>query len=141
MTLPVRMTEAVVGKWLAAWCFAGIALALTLPLWITVNLLGPPDNGVIFASYIGTWLMAGAFLALGACDFGATKNQVLAFVVTAALAFLFTVAGSPVVLGLLQNWAPEWLIHGFAPDELPRPFRRHHARRPRLARRVISCRS
>ena len=110
LTLPIRMTEAVVGKFLAAWCFAGITLALTFPFWITVNLLGRPDNGVIVASYIGSWLMAGALLAIGASVSAATKNQVIAFVVTAAIAFIFTVAGSPVVLGLLQGWAPEWLI-------------------------------
>jgi ABC-2 type transport system permease protein len=110
LTLPIRMTEAVVGKFLAAWCFAGIALALTFPFWITVNLLGRPDNGVILASYIGSWLMAGALLAIGACVSAVTKNQVIAYVVTAALAFVFTVAGSPVVLGLLQGWAPGWLI-------------------------------
>lgn len=110
LTLPIRMTEAVVGKFLAAWCFAGVALALTFPFWVTVNLLGHPDNGVILASYIGSWLMAGALLAIGACVSAVTKNQVIAFVVTAAIAFVFTVAGSPVVLGLLQGWAPEWLI-------------------------------
>ena len=110
LTLPIRMTEAVVGKFLAAWCFAGIALALTFPFWITVNLLGHPDNGVIVASYIASWLMAGALLAIGACVSAVTKNQVIAFVVTAAIAFVFIVAGSPVVLGLLQGWAPEWLI-------------------------------
>jgi gliding motility-associated transport system permease protein len=110
LTLPIRMTEAVVGKFLAAWCFAGIALALTFPFWVTVNLLGSPDNGVIVASYIGSWLMAGALLAIGACVSAVTKNQVIAFVVTAAIAFVFTVAGSPVVLGLLQGWAPQWLI-------------------------------
>ena len=110
LTLPIRMTEAVLGKFLAAWCFAGIALALTFPFWITVNFLGRPDNGVIVASYIGSWLMAGALLAIGACVSAVTKNQVIAFVVTAAIAFIFTVAGSPVVLGLLQGWAPEWLI-------------------------------
>ena len=110
LTLPIRMTEAVVGKFLAAWCFAGIALALTFPFWITVNLLGHPDNGVIVASFIASWLMAGALLAIGACVSAVTKNQVIAFVVTAAIAFVFIVAGSPVVLGLLQGWAPEWLI-------------------------------
>jgi ABC-2 type transport system permease protein len=114
LTLPIRMTEAVIGKFLAAWCFAGIALALTFPFWITVNLLGQPDNGVIVASYIASWLMAGALLAIGACVSAVTKNQVIAFVVTAAIAFLFTVAGSPVVLGLLQGWAPQWLIGAVA---------------------------
>ena len=111
LTLPIRMTEAVTGKFLAAWCFAGIALVLTFPFWITVNFLGSPDNGVILASYIASWLMAGAFLAIGACLSAATKNQVIAFVLTAALAFLFTVAGTPVVLGLFQGWAPEPVLH------------------------------
>ncbi|HZT89900.1 MAG TPA: ABC transporter permease subunit [Stellaceae bacterium] len=107
LTLPIRMSEAVVGKFLAAWCFAGIALALTFPFWLTVLFLGNPDNGVIFASYIASWLVAGAFLAIGACVSAATKNQVIAFVVTAALAFLFTVAGTQTVLGLFEGWAPE----------------------------------
>src|SRR5580693_8927417 len=91
-----------------------IELFLTFPFWVTVNFLGHPDNGVILASYIASWLMAGAFLAVGACISAVTKNQVIAFVVTAALAFLFTVAGSPIVLGVFQGWAPEWLIHGIA---------------------------
>jgi ABC-2 type transport system permease protein len=112
LTLPIRMTEAVIGKFLAAWCFAGIALALTFPFWITVNFLGHPDNGVILTSYIASWLMAGAMLSVGACVSAMTKNQVIAFVVTAALVFIFTVAGSPIVLGLFQGWAPEWLIRG-----------------------------
>jgi ABC-2 type transport system permease protein len=112
LTLPIRMTEAVVGKFLAAWCFAGIALALTVPFRITVNFLGHPDNGVILASYIASWLMAGAMLSVGACVSAMTKNQVIAFVVTAALVFVFTVAGSSIVLGLFQGWAPEWLIRG-----------------------------
>jgi ABC-2 type transport system permease protein len=110
--LPIRMTEAVLGKFLAAWCFAGIALALTFPFWITVNLLGRPDNGVIVASYIASWLMAGAMLAVGACISAMTKNQVIAFVVTAALVFVLTASGSPIVLGSFQDWAPEWLIGG-----------------------------
>ena len=137
LTLPIRMTEAVVGKFLAAWCFAGIALALTFPFWLTVNFLGHPDNGVILASYIGSWLMAGALLAVGAFVSAATKNQVIAFVVTAALAFVFTAAGSPAVIGVLQGWAPQWLIDAFAQIELSQPFQRHHPRRHRSARRRL----
>ena len=112
LTLPIRMSEAVIGKFLAAWCFAGIALALTFPFCITVHFLGNPDNGVIAASYLASWLMAGAFLAIGACVSAATKNQVIAFVVTAAIAFVQSVAGTPTVLGLVRNWAPEAVIRG-----------------------------
>ena len=92
-----------IGKFLAAWCFAGIALVLTFPFWLTVNFLGNPDNGVILASYIGSWLMAGAILAIGAAISAVTKNQVIAFVVTAALVFVFTAAGSPTVLGAVRR--------------------------------------
>ena len=102
LTLPISMTEAVVGKFLASWAFAAIALALTFPFWITVNILGSPDNGVIVASYIGSLLMAGAFLAVGAALSALTKNQVIAFVLTAALCFIFTVSGSSLVLGFLD---------------------------------------
>jgi ABC-2 type transport system permease protein len=110
LTLPISMTEAVIGKFLASWAFAGIALALTAPFWITVNYLGHPDNGVILASYIASFLMAGAFLAIGACLSALTKNQVIAFVVTAAVCFVFTVSGSPIVLGFIKGWAPEAVL-------------------------------
>lgn len=110
LTLPIRMIEAVLGKFLAAWCFAGIALALTFPFWLTVLFLGNPDNGVILASYIASWLLAGAFLAIGACISAATKNQVIAFVVTAAVAFALTVAGTQTMLGLFEGWAPDTVM-------------------------------
>jgi ABC-2 type transport system permease protein len=114
LTLPISMTQAVLGKFLAAWAFAAIALALTFPFWITVNYLGNPDNGVILASYIASWLMAGAFLAIGSALSALTKNQVIAFVVTAAVCFLFTVSGSPLVLGFLTAWAPDGLVRAVA---------------------------
>jgi ABC-2 type transport system permease protein len=110
LTLPISTAAAVMGKFLASWAFAGIALALTFPFWITVNILGSPDNGVILASYIGSFLMAGAFLAIGAALSALTKNQVIAFVITAAVCFLFTVSGSSIVLGFLTSWAPQRLL-------------------------------
>src|SRR5438046_7336428 len=79
LTLPIRLSEAVIGKFLAAWCFAGLALLLTFPFWITVNVLGDPDNGVILAGYIASWLMAGAGLAIGAAGSAANKMRGLAF--------------------------------------------------------------
>ena len=109
MTLPIRLSEAVVGKFLAAWIFVGIALALTFPFWLTVLFLGDPDNGVILASYFGSWLMAGAILAIGAAVSAATKNQVIAFVLTASLVFVLIAAGTSTVLGLFTGWAPEGL--------------------------------
>jgi ABC-2 type transport system permease protein len=110
MTLPITPIEAVLGKFLAAWAFTTIALALTFPMWLTVNYLGQPDNGVIVASYIGSWLMAGAFLALSACISALTKNQVIAFVVGAAASFLFLMSGLDLVLDAFRAWAPGYLV-------------------------------
>ena len=114
MTLPVSTTEAVLGKYLAAWAFAGIALSLTFPMWITVNVLGDPDNGVVLASYVGSFLMAGAFLAIGSCISALTKNQVIAFIVAATVCFLFTLSGLELVLNFFRAWAPELLIRTIA---------------------------
>jgi ABC-2 type transport system permease protein len=110
MTLPVEPWKIVVGKWLAAWVFAAIALALTTPLWITVNVLGKPDNGVILCSYFGSWLMAGAFLALSAAISGLTKSQVLAFIGATTASFLFVMAGFDLVISAVRPWAPAFVI-------------------------------
>jgi ABC-2 type transport system permease protein len=114
LTLPISMGEAVLGKFLAAWVFTAIALALTFPLWITVNILGSPDNGVILAGYVGSLLMAGGFLAIGAAVSAITRNQVIAFVVTAAICFVFTVSGSNLVLSFFSGWAPAVLVETIA---------------------------
>jgi ABC-2 type transport system permease protein len=114
LTLPISLGEAVAGKFLAAWAFTGTALALTFPLWITVNFLGNPDNGTIFAGYIGSFLMAGGFLAIGAAVSAATKSQVIAFVISAALCFVFTVSGAPIVLNFFAGWAPKAIVDAIA---------------------------
>lgn len=106
LTLPVAMWQAVVGKFLAAWAFAAIALALTFPMVITVNVLGTPDNGVILAGYAGALLIAACYLAIGAALSATTKNQVIAFVLATAVCFVFTVFGSPVVAGFLADAIP-----------------------------------
>ena len=106
LTLPIPLNAAVVGKFLAAWVFAGIALALTFPMWITVNFLGSPDNGVILASYVGSWLMAGGYLAIGSAVSAGTNNQVIAFVVSVVISFLFTIAGAPLVMDTLSAILP-----------------------------------
>lgn len=102
LTLPITMWQAVLGKFLAAWAFIGLALALTFPMWLTVNYLGDPDNGVIVASYIGSLLMAGAFLAIGACLSATTRNQVVAFILTVSLCFLLLLAGYPLVTDFVR---------------------------------------
>jgi ABC-2 type transport system permease protein len=114
MTLPLTTAQAVVGKYLAAWCFAGLALALTFPMWITVNYLGDPDNGAILAAYVGSFLMAGGFLAIGACLSAATRNQVIAFIFTVVICFGFLLAGFPLVLGLFEGWAPQSIVDAVA---------------------------
>jgi ABC-2 type transport system permease protein len=115
MTLPVTVWQAVLGKFLAAWAVAGIALALTFPTWITVNYLGDPDNGTIFAAYIGSFLMAGGFLAVGGCLSAATRNQVIAFIVTAVVClFVFLLTGFPPVLNVFEGWLPQTLIDAIA---------------------------
>ena len=110
MTLPVTMWQAVLGKFLAAWLFIAVALALTFPIWITVNYLGDPDNGIIVAAYLGSLLMAGGFLAIGACISAANRNQVVAFIVTVVICFLFMLAGFPLVLNFFSGWLPTAML-------------------------------
>lgn len=114
LTLPVTMWQAVLGKFLAAWAFVGIALVLTFPMWITVNYLGEPDNGVIFTSYVGSLLMAGGFLAIGACLSAATRNQVIAFILTVVVCFLLLLAGFPLVLDFFRAFLPAVLVDAVA---------------------------
>ncbi len=110
MTLPVSTWEAILGKFLAAWAFIGVALILTFPMWITVNMLGSPDNGVIFTSYIGSFLMAGAFLAIGSAISALSKNQVIAFIVSAVICFLFVMSGVEMVQNTAKVVLPEFLV-------------------------------
>jgi ABC-2 type transport system permease protein len=114
MTLPVTLWQAVLAKYLAAWLFIAVALALTFPIWITVNYLGEPDNGVIVAAYIGSLLMAGGFLAIGSCISAANRNQVVAFIITVVICFVFMLAGFPLVLDLFSGWLPGPLLDAVA---------------------------
>lgn len=110
LTLPITMLQAVIGKFLAAWVFIGIALALTFPIWISVNYLGSPDNGAIFAAYIGSWLMAGSFLAIGSCISATTRNQVIAFIITVVVCFGFLLAGFPLILSFFDLFLSQALV-------------------------------
>lgn len=114
MTLPVSRTDMVLGKFLAAWVFVGLALLLTFPMIITVNYLGSPDNGAIITGYIGSWLLAGGYLAIGSCMSAVTKNQVIAFIVSVVACFVFIVSGFPLVLDVFSGWAPQWLVDAIA---------------------------
>ena len=124
----------VLGKFLAAWAFCGIALALTFPIWITVNYLGEPDNGAIFTAYLGSLLMAGAFLAIGACISATTRNQVIAFIITVVVCFGFLLSGLPLVLDLFSGWAPQVLTDAVASLSFMTHFRS-------LSRGVIDLRA
>lgn len=104
MTLPITLWQAVAGKFLAAWLFAGIALVFTFPLWITVNYLGSPDNGVILTSYLGSWLMAGAFIAVGSCMSALSRNQIVAFILAVLVCFLLMLSGLPMVLDVFRGF-------------------------------------
>ncbi|MCH8332720.1 ABC transporter permease subunit [Candidatus Sumerlaeota bacterium] len=113
LTLPITLMEAILGKFLAAWCFLGVALSLTFPMVLTVGYLGQPDWGVILASYMGSFLMAGAYLAIGCCISAATKNQVICFVLSVVICFLFLLASFPVVINFIEwavGWAPPTVV-------------------------------
>ena len=110
LTLPVSLTASVVGKFLAAWVFTALALLGTIPIWITVNYLGDPDNTVIAISYVGSLLMAGGFLSIGSCVSALTKNQVIAFVVSFIICLAFNLSGFPMVLDVFNAWAPQFVV-------------------------------
>lgn len=103
MTFPITPWQAVWGKFLAAWCFALLTLSLTFPIWITVNYLGSPDNGVIIAGYIASILSAGCFLAMGSCISAFCRSQVIAFIVSVTLCFLCMVSGFPMVINFFES--------------------------------------
>lgn len=114
MTLPLTGWQLVVGKFLAAWLFAGLALLLTFPLVLTVNFLGSPDNGAILAGYLGSWLLAGCYLAVSACLSVLSKSQVVVFISAVVACFLFLMAGHALVLDAFRSWAPQWWLDGLA---------------------------
>ena len=103
LTLPVTVWQAVIAKFLAAWTLIAFALLLTFPMWVTVAWLGDPDNGVIFASYIGSWLLAGAFLAIGNAMSAVTRSQSMAFILGLSVCIVFLMAGYPIVLSMMQT--------------------------------------
>ncbi len=110
LTLPITLWEAILGKFLAAWAFAGLALIGTFPIWMTVAFLGEPDHGAIMGSYVGSWLMAGAFLAIGCCMSALTKSQIIAFILSGTACLMFVLAGFPLVLNFFEGWVPVMIL-------------------------------
>jgi ABC-2 type transport system permease protein len=110
LTMPITAWQAILGKFLASWLFLGLALVLTFPIWITVNYLGSPDNGVILCGYLGSWLMAGAYLSISCFTSAMTRTQVVSFIVSVVLCLFLILAGFPPVIKLLENWASPWLV-------------------------------
>jgi ABC-2 type transport system permease protein len=114
LTMPVTPWQAIVGKFIASWAVVALALVLTFPMWITVNYLGNPDNGVILAGYVGSLLMGGAYLSITAMTSAMTRNQVVAFIVSVVLSLFLILAGYPPVTNMLVSWAKPWIVEAIA---------------------------
>src|ERR1043166_7334427 len=114
LTMPITAWQAIVGKFLASWLFLALALAMTFPVWITVNYLGSPDNGVILCGYLGRWLMAGAYLAISCITSAMTRTQVVSFIIAVVVCLFFILAGFPPVINMLESWAWPWLVNTIA---------------------------
>jgi ABC-2 type transport system permease protein len=114
LTMPVATWQAIIGKFLASWLFLAIALALTFPIVVTVNWLGDPDNGVIASGYVGTVLLAGAYLAVASMTSALTRNQVIAFILAVVICLLLILVGFSPITDLLARWAAPWLVESVA---------------------------
>src|SRR6266446_7326665 len=110
LTMPITAWQAIVGKFLASWIFLLLTLVLTFPVIITVNYLGTPDNGVILCGYLGSWLMAGAYLAITCMTSAMTRTQVVSFIISVVLCLFLILAGFPPVINLIESWAKPWLV-------------------------------
>lgn len=114
LTMPIAAWQAIIAKFLASWIFLAVALALTFPAVITVNELGDPDNGVIFAGYVGSLLLAGAYLAITCMTSAMTRNQVVAFIVSVVLCLFLILAGFNPITDLLTRWASPTFVDAVA---------------------------
>ncbi len=110
LTMPITPWQAILGKFIASWLFLALALVLTFPVVIAVNYLGHPDNGVIFAAYLGSWLVAGAYLAVSCITSALTRSQVVSFIVSLVACLFLILAGFPPVINFLEQLARPWLV-------------------------------
>lgn len=114
LTMPITMTEAIIGKFLAAWLFITISVALTFPIVGTTAYLGNPDMGVICTAYFGSILLAGAYVAIGMLTSSMSRSQVIGFVLGLLGCLLLLLAGWKPITGFFVRWAPDWLVRAIA---------------------------
>jgi ABC-2 type transport system permease protein len=114
LTMPITTWQAIVGKFLASWIFLALALVLTFPVVLTVNVLGEPDNGAIAAGYVGSWLLAGAYLALTCMTSAMTRNQVVAFILSVVICLFLILVGFNPVTDLLARWTSPAVVDTIA---------------------------
>ncbi len=114
LTMPISTWQAILGKFLASWAFLAIALLLTFPIIITVNYLGDPDNGIVFAGYVGSLLLAGAYLSISSMTSAMTRNQVVSFILSVVICLFLIIAGFGPVTDLLTNWGSPGLVDAVA---------------------------
>jgi ABC-2 type transport system permease protein len=111
LTMPVTAWQAIVAKFVASWAFLLLALLLTFPLVVTINYLGDPDNGMVFTGYFGSFLMAGAYLAISCMTSAMTRNQVVSFILSVVICLLLIFAAYPPITNMLVSWAPVALVN------------------------------
>jgi ABC-2 type transport system permease protein len=110
LTLPISLWHCIIGKFLASWIFLTLALAMTFPIWITVNYLGDPDNSVIVASYIGSFFLAGAYLSITSMTSAFTRNQVISFILSVVICLFLVLCGWPPVTDVVETLAPRSVV-------------------------------
>ena len=110
LTMPITAWQAIVGKFLASWVFLALALFCTFPVVITVNYLGNPDNGVIFGQYMGSFLMAGGYLAISCMTSALTRNQVVSFILSVVICLFLILAGWPPVTSMISQLTESSLV-------------------------------
>ena len=114
LTMPITPWQAILGKFLASWAVLALALLLTFPIVLTVNYLGSPDNGIIFTAYVGSLLMAGAYLAVASMTSSITRNQVVSFILSVVICLFLVLAGYPPVTDMLVRWAHPTVVEAIA---------------------------
>jgi len=110
LTMPITLWQCIIGKFLASWIFLTLALAMTFPIWITVNYLGDPDDSVIVASYIGSFFLAGAYLSITSMTSAFTRNQVISFILSVVICLFLVLCGWPPVTDVVETIAPRSIV-------------------------------